>query len=167
MRGIVWLGASLVMLIGVNLSHPVAAEAPHHGSPFDGRWRIDYSCKQSTGLYADRCAAGDRDYLEINLAAQGQKLCGTGNATAQLENRDGGAAVVGTVLGKRAQVRWDILGAHGQGEMELSGKSMIFRLGVATPDDNSGWSFPPPPVVMLTKMGPADPAQTACSADIL
>lgn len=168
MRGIVSLGASAVMLAGVGiLSHSVNAETPYRGSPFNGRWRIDYSCKQATGLYADRCAAGDRDHLEVNLAVQGQKLCGTGSATAQLENREGDAAIVGTFRGERAQVKWDILGAHGHGEFELRGKSMVFRTGVATPDDNSGWSFPPPPVILLTKVGPANPTQTACSADII
>lgn len=140
-----------------------AAPAPHTPSPFYGEWRIEYPCGNTAGTYEERCATGRRDVLEIDLIVHGDRLCGTGMASAQLGNHVGDVAITGTVHGRTAEVDWDIMGAHGAGTMTVHGRTLVFRSG-PWKSDGGPWSFPPADTTTLTRNGAPDPSLAVCPA---
>ena len=158
-----WTGFAALML-GASFVFPSgAASVAGIASPFTGEWRIDYPCDQATGLYAERCAAGDRDFLQFELSVQGDRLCGTDVATAQLGNHaDDGGEIVGTWHGNVAHVSWVILGAHGVGTMTVHDGMLVFQRGPWKADDGAQWSFPPAETTMLKRIGEPDPTLASC-----
>ena len=74
---------TLVILTWVALVTMAQADS----STIDGDWKLVWSCEGATGMYAERCKEGDRDYFELYLWSTGNRLCGVHAATAQLGNK--------------------------------------------------------------------------------
>jgi hypothetical protein len=55
-------------------------------APLEGTWKFEHSCAGATGMYADRCSAGERDNFSLSIAQSGHRFCGFYGATAQMIN---------------------------------------------------------------------------------
>ncbi len=58
---------SVLAILALAVAVPAGAQASP--SPIDGSWQLEFSCKGATGMYADRCAEGDRDNFTLDLLA--------------------------------------------------------------------------------------------------
>jgi hypothetical protein len=118
----------------------------------DGTWKFEYSCAGSTGPYADRCAAGERDDFMISIAHSGQKVCGWYITTAQLGNHvDEGDLTNWTfvTIGQETyHVHFSLTGTSGEAIARVQGMRLtwrVIRVIKEPPVDEPTWrSFSPP-----------------------
>ena len=80
-------------------------------SPFDGHWKIVYSCRATTHA-KDRCENDANDYVDLRLWTHDDDICGFHDATTHLQNRtdngadiDGEPSLLGKVRGNSAAVK--------------------------------------------------------------
>jgi hypothetical protein len=52
----------------------------------DGQWLFRYPCDRLTGMYADRCKAGEGDFFQLFLRKSGNEVCGSYALTTQGQN---------------------------------------------------------------------------------
>ena len=57
----IFLAAVVLMVL------PTAGALAQSPGSLDGSWSFQYSCADTTGVYADRCAAGVRDYFNLSI----------------------------------------------------------------------------------------------------
>jgi uncharacterized protein YecT (DUF1311 family) len=120
-----------------------AKRVPPPSPSFNGLWKLVYSCADATGIYADRCKAGQQDYFEIRLWSDGNKLCGTHVATAQLggkvDETDGTpTSITGQIQQNSATVTFhSAWGGNGKASITRVGDTLRWK--VISRDDGQSW----------------------------
>lgn len=155
-------GIGLMMAsAAVNLA---LASPARQSVPLNGTWRFEYSCAHATGLYAERCASGERDDFTLSLAASDEKICGWYELTAQLGNHVDDGDLNDwkfTPTTDRAwQVHFHTSGTVGEAVVRIKGKKLLWKL-LTQEDHDEGqplnWSFSPPDNAVLTRQKPGQP----------
>jgi hypothetical protein len=62
-------------------------------------------------------------------------------------------------------VTWEILGAHGRGELQVHGETLTFYRKSWKPDQGAPWSFPPALLTVLKRAGPLNGIPIECSIE--
>src|SRR5580698_5249186 len=118
----------LVILAWAVVAGPACMAAASTDGALNGTWEFEYSCAGATGVYADRCAAGDRDDFTLSIAQSGNRFCGGYEATAQLGNHvDDGDLKDWTFTPTSDQtfhVHFHLSGTVGEAEIRLSGDKL-------------------------------------------
>jgi hypothetical protein len=116
----------------------------------DGEWRFEYSCIGATGMYADRCSAGERDDFTISVEHAAGKLRGSYELTAQLGNHvdDGDISNWSFVAAgpHTYRVHFQVSGATGDAIIKVRGNKLLWRT-IAEHRENEQvlqWLFSPP-----------------------
>ena len=136
--------------------------------PLDGTWKFDYSCAGATGMYADRCSAGERDYFMLSIVQSGHRLCGFYEATAQIGNHvdDGDLKdwKFTPTAGSAFRVHFHLTGTVGEAVVRVNGDKMHWKVLTerATVEDTppSGPFFPPHTATLVRQEGDKAPACT-------
>ena len=126
--------------------------------PLDGEWKFTWSCEGATGMYAESCARGDRDYFFLELWTKRNAVCGFHTATAQLGNRvdegdqlDGNPTITGTVDGTSATVTFrSAWGATGTATLQVEGDKLQWK--ILTQSEGMSWV---PKMATLDKQSPS------------
>jgi hypothetical protein len=122
----------------------VSLALPNDARSFVGVWEVTYSCKSdATGVYAESCKDGAFDYFQLNLQADGDRLCGLHSATAHLGNRvdeDEGnePSISGRISGNTASVTFQSSWG-GTGQATLVRQGNMIRWKVTSHDDQQSW----------------------------
>ncbi|KQW44671.1 MULTISPECIES: hypothetical protein [unclassified Roseateles] len=112
----------------------VVATSATSASPIEGEWKVVFPCTNATGVYAERCADGERDYFWLGLQANGASVCGFHIATGQMGNKVDGAdevapTIAGSLIGAAGQVSFlNARGAKGTAVVRLSGDQLEWRV---------------------------------------
>jgi uncharacterized protein len=112
-------------------------------SPFVGFWKIEYSCAGATGVFEERCAKGERDVFTLAIQMNGDQVCITHMATAQMHNRvDGGVdddvSMTGHASGKVASVKFrSAWGGAGTATLRIDRNVLDWK--VETKDGGTSW----------------------------
>lgn len=134
--------------------------------PFDGEWKVVYSCKGATGIYAESCASGARDFFLLDLWTRGDTVCGIHVATAHLHHKvDGPEApvpsVIGTMNGMTANLAfYSAFGATGTAVLRLKEKELHWH--VVTLDKSNGESGLPDDAVLKKLSHPVKVSNREC-----
>jgi hypothetical protein len=120
----------------VRITMPVVAQSS--SVSFDGNWSFLYSCERATGVYADRCAQGERDAFALyDLTQEAGQICGYHLATGHLGDRvdegdlsGAGPSVYGTVRGNVAIVhfRSTLTGEVGKATITRTGDTLVWHV---------------------------------------
>lgn len=124
----------------------------------DGIWEIRYPCDKAMGVYAERCAQGNRDDFKLSIAHIGHKICGSYEITAQMGNHvDDGDLEDWTFISadkKSFRISFRVTGNTGQAVATIKGDKLVWRLLNKQPKDEGEaltWSFSPPDFSILTR----------------
>lgn len=122
-------------------------------SPLVGFWKKEYACDPVTDFRADRCKEGDRDVFVLAIQVQGDHVCITHLATAQLGNRidasdDMAMSMTGKASGNGATVAFTSSWG-GTGTAVLRRDANVLRWQVRSHDAGESWI---PPEETLTRM---------------
>jgi hypothetical protein len=127
-------------------------------APLDGEWKFTWSCEGATGMYAEECAQGARDYFLLELWTEKDAVCGFHTATAPLGNRvdegdllDGNPTITGTVDGTSAKVTFrSAWGATGSATLQVEGDKLQWK--ILTQSEGMSWV---PKMATLDKQSPS------------
>jgi hypothetical protein len=151
----------LILLLPLIASFSVAA------SPFDGEWEVIWSCEGATGVYAERCAEGFRDFFLLDLWTTANSVCGLHVSTGHLGNRvdegdllDGKPTVTGSVDGDVAKVGFrSAWGATGTATIRLEGSRLHWKVLA----QHEGESWLPQDAVLLKQPTPSKTESRVCT----
>ena len=139
-----------------------------HGSPFDGEWKVIFDCTGATGIYAEKCARGNRDIFYLSLKSSEENICGSHLATAHLNNRvDSGEqaagnkpTIIGSYKGNLATVKYQsALGGGGLAEMKIENSQLHWK--VIEEDTGRSWF---PDEAILKKISSTQQSSLPCIA---
>ena len=132
----------------------------------DGAWKFNYPCAGATGVYADRCAADERDDFNISIAHKNGKVCGAYETTAQIGNHVDDGWIddwkFEKVRSGTYRVHFHLEGTVGVALIHVVGNKMAWKLITQRPSGESGpfsWSFSPPDSAILVREPNANPAE--------
>jgi len=155
----------LAGLAWIALASPALAADEAPSGPLSGKWRYEYSCARATGLYADRCAAGLRDYFELSIAQAGGHVCGWYAATSQMGNHADEGELTDwaftSTSDRTFHVHFHLSGTVGEADISLAGNELHWEMLTEQPDgtdDPLGPPFSPPKSATLVRQ-PADPVR--------
>jgi hypothetical protein len=124
------------MIKGIALALLLVATSNASASPIDGQWKVVWSCDGVTGVYAERCANGERDFFWLELRTAGPSICGFHIATGQMGSKvdegdllDGAPTIVGSLNGNAAQVSFRaVRGATGVASIRVTGEKLEWKI---------------------------------------
>ena len=137
---------------------PTLAASGHPATSLNGAWRFEYSCARATGLYAERCASGDRDNFKLSLAQGDHGVCGSYEVTAQLGNHVDDGDLNDWTFTPTADQAWNVhfhmSGTTGEAVLRVDGKKLLWKT-LSKQDHDEGqpltWSFSPPDSATLIR----------------
>jgi hypothetical protein len=129
------------------------------GSRLDGTWKFEYSCEGATGIYADRCAAGERDYFTLAIVKDGGRYCGWYDMTFQMGNHDDAGDLSDwtfTPMPDQAfYVHYHLYGTVGEASIRVAGNELRWNLLDRKPDgEDVLWTSVAPQIATLIKQSP-------------
>ena len=123
-------------------------------SKLAGDWEVVYDCSSATGLFAERCAQGERNSFALHLVVQGKKICGLHASVAQMGNRVDELngvepSIEGTVRTDGARVKFQSsFGGTGIATLKSSGKGLTWE--ILSQDEGTNW-LPPKATLLPAK----------------
>ncbi len=122
-------------------------------SPLDGEWKVIRPCDGATGIYAERCSEGMRDYFWLDLWTNGDSVCGFHISTGHLGSRvdegdllNGRPTITGLADGAVAKVHFrSAWGATGTATIRVEDQKLNWEVL----DQTEGQSWIPRQAILL------------------
>ncbi len=109
-------------------------------------------------MYADECAAGNRDDFRLSFGKSGNKLCGSYELTAQLGNHVDDGDLTDWVIDKNSdgtyQFHFHVSGTVGEAHIHISGDKLYWNTlskHAHAEDEPISWNFEPPDSAVLIR----------------
>ena len=148
------------LVAAITTSNVTFAAPARRVAPLNGTWKFEWSCAGATGMYADRCSAGERDNFTLSIVQSGQRLRGFYEVTAQMNNHvDDGylSDWTFTPTAHRAfRVHFHLTGTVGEAVVRVNGDKMHWKLlteQTHVEGDPLDWAFSPPETATLVRQG--------------
>lgn len=123
-----------------------------------GTWKFEYSCAGATGMYADRCSAGERDNFSLSIVQSGHRFCGFYEATMQMNNHVDDGDLNDWNFTPTAdgafRVHFHLSGTVGEAVVRVDGGKMRWKVLTQQAQDEGrplDWRFFPPETATLVR----------------